>query len=622
MKKYKICLIEVVNRNFGDQVIAQCTYDLITKCIPQKYANEYTIYRYAFSRVDLEVIRNMDMIVFAGGGIFKFRQEKYHIYIPEIINIANEKNIPVYFNAIGVEGYDEEDEGCQKLKEAINSDCVKFITIRDDYDCFIKNYYTNKAIITKNVYDPAITCCDVYGVKEIQNKNTIGLGIIREGIFEEYGNPQITKQVQLDYWKDVIELLEKDNYKWQLFVNGAEKDYVFAREVLEYTGHDRNSNLLVARPASDKELINTINGYAGIIAGRMHSNIIAYSLKVPSIGLVWNDKLHIWGEKSGYPDRMIYPSDFSPKHTVDILIKAIEHGVRKTPAKDVKQLIKPLKKFITANINNLRKKLTPAYYSDIIWDDVLVATALGNIDNRYNNMNNKESFENSVNAGFKSFETDVRITTDNRLVCVNGWSPDTYKKLGLNSEAYDYSGIDYDLFKRSRYYDNHFPTMDFEEFIKLISKVNIDRIFIDIGKPTQETMDNMVKAFLSAPIEEKIMKKMVFRVQKAAYATQIHEANPLWMVAYNLPFGDARIEKEFTISKIMSIKKKYDISYFTFSYGDGIFEDKIVDEINKKDVECCIFSVNTYSQLLKAYSCGFRKIATSFINVKEIKDIT
>ena len=45
-KKFRIILIQIINRNLGDGVIADCAEFLIKKAIPWKYRNDYIIYPY------------------------------------------------------------------------------------------------------------------------------------------------------------------------------------------------------------------------------------------------------------------------------------------------------------------------------------------------------------------------------------------------------------------------------------------------------------------------------------------------------------------------------------------------------------------------------------------------
>ncbi|MDE6354862.1 MAG: polysaccharide pyruvyl transferase family protein, partial [Prevotella sp.] len=52
-------------------------------------------------------------------------------------------------------------------------------------------------------------------------------------------------------------------------------------------------------------MIENIASYKCIIAARLHSCIVAYSLGIPVIGLVWNYKLKLWGKNIGTEDFFI-----------------------------------------------------------------------------------------------------------------------------------------------------------------------------------------------------------------------------------------------------------------------------------------------------------------------------
>ena len=126
--RIKIMLVRLVNRNYGDSVIADNTAYMIRKALGEKA----DILDYDLRCGDVYRVRFCDAVIFAGGGLIKFRGECFLQYISEIINEAQENDIPVYFNSVGVEGYDENDETCQALKEVINQPCVKGISVRDD----------------------------------------------------------------------------------------------------------------------------------------------------------------------------------------------------------------------------------------------------------------------------------------------------------------------------------------------------------------------------------------------------------------------------------------------------------------------------------------------------------
>ena len=52
--------------------------------------------------------------------------------INDAMRLAKEYNKPVIFSAIGIEGYDEDNAKCQRLKKTLNYDNVRVITTRGD----------------------------------------------------------------------------------------------------------------------------------------------------------------------------------------------------------------------------------------------------------------------------------------------------------------------------------------------------------------------------------------------------------------------------------------------------------------------------------------------------------
>ena len=156
--------------------------------------------------------------------------------------MADEQQIPVFFNCVGVEGYEDEDERCQQLKENLNRSCVKGISVRDDIETLKKSYIQRKDIRISKVMDPAILSAKVYDIARKTESKVIGLGIIREHIFEDYGIEGIDKVFQLKLWCSLINEIEKHGYEWQLFTNGLASDHKFALEVLEACGKTEEAN--------------------------------------------------------------------------------------------------------------------------------------------------------------------------------------------------------------------------------------------------------------------------------------------------------------------------------------------------------------------------------------------
>ncbi|MFI3227534.1 MAG: polysaccharide pyruvyl transferase family protein [Clostridia bacterium] len=264
-------------------------------------------------------------IIFAGGGLIKYKQQQCHFFIDGFTNVAEDMNIPVMISAAGVEGYDVKNNECQMLKKAINRNCVKVITTRDDIECLKKNYKVRKDLIVKKVADPACSYNKVVNQKRVINnpKKVIGLGVTRKSLFLDYG-VDFSPEEQIVLWNEVITELQKRNYDWEMFTNGLGADQQFASEIIEYCNLPKSK--LKERPLKNTDLVNLICSYDATIVCRLHASIVSYAYNVPTVGLVWNNKQKMFGESIGSPERFITRDMFNAKYIVDMMEKAIEEN--------------------------------------------------------------------------------------------------------------------------------------------------------------------------------------------------------------------------------------------------------------------------------------------------------
>lgn len=502
-QKKKILMVFTANMNLGDNVIGDCNEFLIRKaCFP----GGCEIFPYSISTRDVEQVRYVDAVVFAGG-IMKSTSEKFWLYIPELIEAAQRYNVPVLLSGIGVEAFHGEDEKSVRLREALNLPCVKCMTVRDDIETLRRDYITNPEITLLPVYDVAVWSKAVYKkalrqMEPMRKRKVIGLGVVREKLFSDYGNPQIDRQVQLDFWKGVIIRLEEEGLPWEIFTNGDSYDELFAREVLAYVGHGSKAPVPMDAPA----LVQTISAYRGVIAGRMHSNIIAYALGIPSVGFLWNQKLTFWSEKIGYPERFLRPDEMHPEAAVERLLHGMKEGCHSF-RKSRKPIYAGMKDFLkTYCVKRDVPKETISY------KEHMIAPALGGMFLRYKNTNSMEAFWDSYSHGYRKFQVDVRLTADGELVCVNRWHPDTLWLLGHPvKEGEKPEALTSQEFAESKYY-NRFPTMSFKAFLReaapLLQKGEI-QVVIGMGQPDREVMEQM-KVLIPAALENAAVKPKQF----------------------------------------------------------------------------------------------------------------
>lgn len=619
-KKVKILLIQIVNRNLGDQVIADNAEYLVRRALPRLARQHYMIQLYDIQSEDQELLRTADLIIFAGGGLIKYRQEDFHTYVPAILECASECGIPVFFNCVGVEGYDAEDARCIRLAQTLNLDCIKGITARDDLETLRRDYLETDGIFTAAAVDPAVFTPQVYGIRADTQTRTIGLGVVRYRIFEDYGLAQVTREFQLEMWQGITRELEARGYAWQFYVNGLRSDYDFALEILEYMGRESEAaRLLAPRPVQSRELIALTASFAGVIACRMHANIIAYALGIASVGLVWNEKMVFWGERIGCPERFLTSEQFEPKRIVQCLMDSMAAGVKPCPKALKRSIQKPLQRFVHRYGGAAWKKNRLVQLKKPMnWADRLVAAALGGISMRYANMNAAEGLKGAIEHGFRIFEADIRLTLDGRLVCVNGWSKGSYEKLGADPRKYA-DGMDADTFLQCRMY-GHYETMDAKRlFGRMRQEIGDWKLILDMGKPKKEILAGMIEQLRELCGEETEMEKhLLVRLQSKYDVEAVQEAGLPMQVMYYVPPKQVREEKHITLESIGRYCKKRRISWV--SMPKETLDQEVMDFLHKQKLKSCLFSYNRYTDVLQALELGVDWIATSYLRVDELAE--
>ena len=617
--KINILLVEIVNRNFGDTVIADNTAYLLQRALPMTSRSRFAIQHYNIFTEDYEMVSRADLIIFDGGGIIKYKREKFYYYISKILECAQGHDIPVYFCGVGVEGYNETDERCQMLKKALRYSCVKEISVRDDLKtlqtCYLKGLDTPCC----QVCDPAVYSGKVYGITKSNHSNSIGIGIVRYRIFEDHDLPQITKEFQLEMWRSLIVELEKRGYSWKLFVNGLKSDFEFAQEVLEYMGKsEEKQQYLVPRPTESRELVETIASFKGIVACRMHANIIAYSLGIPSVGLVWNDKLTFWGCSIGYPERFLTSEHFTGKEIADCLETSLQSGVHQKGVAFRNSVYRSLKRFVH-QYGKTALKNKPSSHSAHHWEKMLVAPALGGYRLQYSGMNSPISLKNTLDGGFQYLEADVRLTSDGKLVCVNGWSDKTYEKLGIPVGQYDKTGMTYDDFMKCRYYDGHYPVMDFEQLLNSLEPFPNWKLIVDIGKPAKDKIETYAK-LINELFEKDASRyqKCMIRLQSRYDVEVFGKSKKKIPLMFYYPQKEVREKSSLTAESIISYCEKKKITWI--SMNKAAFDENMDLEYQKWPVKVCVFSCKTMGEILDTVRRGAALVGSNYITVQQMED--
>ena len=311
--------------NYGDHFIAKCV-DYLVRSKGEEYKTfffnmakrkkDYRYVIYGFFRILAKFVRNdnlsykiiflamkinlkqyykkqiklADAIIFSCGS-FKYGTQFLWCYYSLIVECAEELGISVMFDAMNIQEYADSDWRCNCLKKHANMKCVKMITTRDgEYGVNrLKKYYiTNQDILLFPVGDPAFWIPECYESKK-KESNVIGINVIRGNIFKDYGWRNISEEELLEVYLNLIKCFDREGIQWELFTNGLPEDHEFAQKIRDRITSDGNSIIRV--PDNDKNLVEIICSYRGIVGARLHACICAYSLDIPVAGFIWDEKM-------------------------------------------------------------------------------------------------------------------------------------------------------------------------------------------------------------------------------------------------------------------------------------------------------------------------------------------
>ena len=290
-----------------------------------RYIYEYFMWWLKINRKFKKQFKGVDAIVFAGGGFLKFRTQGLNYYVEQIVKIAEKNNIPIMMNGVGIEGYSETDIRCQRLKRAINKDCMKVITTRDDIDTLQNLYIENPNIKTARVGDPELWVPECYSVNRDKNPSpVIGINVIRGRVYQAYGNTLSEFQL-MNFYKKLIAGVEDRGWEWVLFSNGMASDQKFGRQLLKGLGYTDFRKLLNP-PANSLDFLNLIRSFRCVFGARLHACITSYALDVPVVGLIWSEKLRIFAEVIGKKNAFFEEEDLHIENILDAIATEMESG--------------------------------------------------------------------------------------------------------------------------------------------------------------------------------------------------------------------------------------------------------------------------------------------------------
>lgn len=317
----KILIVSFVDDNFGDNLIRIC-FESLLKVVLQNLnisSKEYQICKMPLKKVEPELVKDSDIIFFAGGGLFGLSYLNFFTYLDEITRLAEEKEIPVIFSSIGINNMDATPENEELLRSILRRRCIRSISVRENIDLF-RSYAQGCSFEIEKVSDPAVWTRYVYDLEPKRRSHVVGINVVRGGLFKD-NQKSWGMTDELQYISQLKSLLETAGFEPVFYTNGSFLDNNTLRYFAREYGVPANQ---IVYPHTTKEVVETLSAFEAVITFRMHSSIIAYSFEIPSVALAWNEKIPFFYEDIRHPDRVFAFSDWNSEtifHKLNAILK-------------------------------------------------------------------------------------------------------------------------------------------------------------------------------------------------------------------------------------------------------------------------------------------------------------
>lgn len=238
-------------------------------------------------------------------------------------------------------------------------------------------------------------------------------------------------------------------------------------------------------------------------------------------------------------------------------------------------------------------------YSYVWTKHKLIAHAAGGID-RFPYTNSKEAYLNSYKNGFRLFEIDISITSDEKLVARHDWK----KKYG---QDYQFNGdpITYNDFINLKYHKKYTP-MDFKMVLSIMKKHPDIHVIID-GK-VQSAQDTKV---LYEKVNQ-IIKDWPYDLKMRLIPQMFYEED--LQIIRNFGFKDIIYvpgRESYTPSSLTEFCNKNNIGVVSLSRKRTNAE--IVKMLSDNNIKVYMYTLNDLTEMQKYIKMGVHGFFTDFV---------
>lgn len=285
----------------------------------------------------LEQSAGADGFVVGGGQLITGNGTFFAHRLATIAAVARERNIPLFIQSVGVsDPANWQEAAAVYLQRAFGcGDNVVWIATRDrvSADHWTRAFGGRTPAIAR---DPGLLAADVYadaiGARKSRTGKEVGVGLISANVVGWFGHaPDAIVKPSIEFFVDTGRYLVEAGHRPVYFTNGSGEDEAVLETLADHVALHSPELYRRARfeqrPRTPTDLVRIIAGLDGLIAHRLHANIVAYAFGIPHVGLGWDDKLASFFESVGRERYLLGAGGATGEDAVRLAEKAMSEGI-------------------------------------------------------------------------------------------------------------------------------------------------------------------------------------------------------------------------------------------------------------------------------------------------------
>lgn len=256
-------------------------------------------------------------------------------------------------------------------------------------------------------------------------------------------------------------------------------------------------------------------------------------------------------------------------------------------------------------------------YIDTVEDSKYIMHALGGDEGSYSYINSLETLKKLYNQGYRLYEVDVNLTSDDKAVLVHGWSKTDYeKRIG----TYYYNTDD--LNTENQYVPTYDEFMDYKiqgkykatSFCELVDfmKQNTDMyVMIDIGRKSYNETKHIYEILVSETKDVDVLRRFIVGGRTKGMIQAIRDVYDFPIINLYLASEDKREPDWLDLGNFVKYCK--DNGIISFSVSSTTYGADTAEILDVSGLVCYVFTVNDLHDEKRYREMGVEIIGTDFL---------